>query len=72
MFFAGLRDDEIAEIDPGTDLYPFMVSASEEKNSDLSAVYYLLRRNPAMVSTSKRRSSRRSVGNKGGRKRKRG
>ena len=71
-FFVGLKDDEIAEIDPGTDLYPFMVSASEETNSDLSAVYYLLRRNPALVSTSRRRSSRRSVGNKGGRKRKRG
>ena len=71
-FFVGLKDDEIAEIDPGTDLYPFMVSASEETNSDLSAVYYLLMRNPALVSTSRRRSSRRSVGNKGGRKRKRG
>jgi hypothetical protein len=53
MFFAGLRDDEIAEIDPGTDLYPFMVTASGEI-SDLSAVYYLLRRNPALVNTSRR------------------
>jgi hypothetical protein len=36
LFFAGLRDDEIAEIDQGD-------------TSDLSAVYYLLRRNPALV-----------------------
>ena len=48
MFFAGLRDDEIAEIDPGTDLPPFMVAASGQ-TSDLSAVYYLLRRSPFLV-----------------------
>ncbi len=48
MFFVGKRDDEIAEIDPGTDLYPFMVAASGN-TSDLSAVYYLLRRNPSLV-----------------------
>jgi hypothetical protein len=53
-FFAGMHDFEIAEIDPETDLYPFMVAASGE-TSDLSAVYYLLRRNPALVNTSRRK-----------------
>jgi hypothetical protein len=43
MFFLGMRDDQVREIDPGTDLYPFMVAASGE-TSDLSAVYFLLRR----------------------------
>jgi hypothetical protein len=62
-FFAGMHDFEIAEIDPETDLYPFMVAASGE-TSDLSAVYYLLRRNPALVNTSRRNVRKR------GRKRK--
>ena len=66
LFFAGLRDDEIAEIDPETDLYPFMVAASGDI-CDLSAVYYLLRRNPALVNT-----SRRNVRSRAGSKRKRG
>ena len=48
MFFLGMRDEQVREIDPGTDLYPFMVAASGE-TSDLSAVYYLLRRNPSLV-----------------------
>jgi hypothetical protein len=47
-FFTGLNDYEIAEIDPETDLPPFMVAASGE-TSDLSAVYYLLRRSPFLV-----------------------
>jgi hypothetical protein len=47
-FFTGLKDCEIAEIDPGTDLPPFMVAASGQ-TSDLSAVYYLLRRSPFLV-----------------------
>jgi hypothetical protein len=47
-YFVQLRDDEIAETDPKTDLYPYMVAASGQ-TSDLSAVYYLLRRNPALL-----------------------
>jgi hypothetical protein len=54
MFFVGKRDVEIAEVDPGTDLYPFMVAASGD-TSDLSAVYYLLRRNPALANPRERR-----------------
>ena len=43
-----LSDDQVREIDPLTDLYPFMVAASEQA-SDLSAVFVLLRRNPSLV-----------------------
>jgi hypothetical protein len=50
MFFLRMSDEQVREIDPGTDLYPFMVSASGE-TSDLSAVYYLLRRNPSLVNS---------------------
>jgi hypothetical protein len=50
MFFLRMSDEQVREIDPGTDLYPFMVAASGE-TSDLSAVYYLLRRNPSVVGT---------------------
>lgn len=48
MFFLRMSDDEVGEIDPVTDLYPFLLAASEE-TSDLSAVYYLLRRDPSLV-----------------------
>ena len=45
-----LSDDQVREIDPATDLYPFMVAASSETaRSDLSAVYVLLKRNPSLV-----------------------
>jgi hypothetical protein len=50
MCFLRMSDEQVREIDPGTDLYPFMVSASGE-TSDLSAVYYLLRRNPSLVNS---------------------
>ena len=43
-----LSDDQVREIDPATDLYPFMVVALDE-TSDLSAVYVLLKRNPSLV-----------------------
>ena len=59
-FVAGLKDYEIAEIDPETDLYPFMVAASG-RTSDLSAVNYLLRRNPALVNTSRRKVRKRGI-----------
>ena len=48
MFFVGMSDEDVREIDPGSDLYPFMVAASGQ-TSDLSAVYNLLRRNPALA-----------------------
>ena len=47
-FLHTLTDDHVREIDPVTDLYPFMVAASGN-TSDLSAVYVLLRRNPSLV-----------------------
>jgi hypothetical protein len=47
MFFLEMSDEQVGEIDPGNDLYPFMVAASGE-TCDLSAVYSLLRRNPAL------------------------
>jgi hypothetical protein len=47
MFFLEMSDEQVREIDPGNDLYPFMVAASGE-TCDLSAVYSLLRRNPAL------------------------
>ena len=67
MFFLHMSDEQVREIDSGTGLYPFMVSASGE-TSDLSAVYHLLRRNPSLVngvfthnSNSKRRETRTTV-----------
>jgi hypothetical protein len=47
MFFLEMSDEQVREIDPGSDLYPFMVVASGQ-TSDLSAVYALLRRNPSL------------------------
>ena len=58
MFFFRMSDEQVREIDPGTDLYPFMVSASGE-TSDLSAVYHLLRRNPSLVNSGSARNSNR-------------
>ena len=52
MFFLEMSDEQVREIDPGSDLYPFMVAASGE-TCDLSAVYSLLRRNPALAHRSK-------------------
>ena len=64
MFFICMSDEQIREIDPGTDLYPFMVLASDQ-TSDLSALNYLLRRNPSLAHSGKKSVS------KGGRKKKR-
>ena len=47
-FLRTLSDDQVKEIDPASDLYPFMVAASGE-TSDLSAVYVLLKRNPSVA-----------------------
>ena len=49
---------KVRETDPGTGLYPFMVSASGE-TSDLSAVHHLLRRNPSLVNSGSARNSKR-------------
>ena len=51
MFFLEMSDEQVRDIDPGSDLYPFMVAASGE-TCDLSAVYSLLRRNPALAHSS--------------------
>jgi hypothetical protein len=48
MFFLEMSDEQVREIDPGND----MVAASGE-TCDLSAVYSLLRRNPASAHRSK-------------------
>ncbi len=64
MFFLGMIDEQVKKRDPGTDLYPFMVLASDQ-TSDLSAVNYLLRRNPSLAHGGKKSVS------KGGRKKKR-
>jgi hypothetical protein len=58
MFFLEMSDEQVREIDPGNDLYPFMVAASGE-TCDLSAVYSLLRRNPALARRSKPKQRRR-------------
>jgi hypothetical protein len=57
MFFLAMSDEQVREIDPGSDLYPFMVAASGE-TCDLSAVYALLRRNPSLAHRNKPKSKR--------------
>jgi hypothetical protein len=52
MFFLEMSDAQVREIDPGNDLYPFIDAASGE-TCDLSAVYSLLRRNPALAHRNK-------------------
>jgi hypothetical protein len=52
MYFLQMSDEQVREIDPGNDLYPFMVAASGH-TSDLSAVYNLLRRNPSLAHCNK-------------------
>jgi hypothetical protein len=78
MFFLGMSDEQVKKRDPGTDLYPFMVLASSGHTSDLSAVYYLLKRKPFLIfgDESEERSlsndQDESVPKDDGRKRKRG
>jgi len=48
MFFMNLTDDEIAEVDPVTKQYPFLVVANGEA-SDLSTIFYLLSKNPSLL-----------------------
>ena len=47
-FLTRTRDYEIEERDPVTGLYPFMIAPSAEK-FDVSTIYCLLRRNPALL-----------------------
>mmetsp|Transcript_29706 Transcript_29706/g.45446 ORF Transcript_29706/g.45446 Transcript_29706/m.45446 type:complete len:425 (-) Transcript_29706:196-1470(-) len=48
LFFIRAKDDKVNRQDPKTGLYPFM-SAAVGNKSDLSAVFYLLSRNPKLV-----------------------
>ena len=48
MFLLQMTDDKVEEKDPMTDQYPFQIAASAE-TSYLSTIYYLLRRNPALL-----------------------
>jgi len=48
MFYVKMTDDEIAELDPITNQYPFLTCASREI-SDLLTVYVLLSRNPSLL-----------------------
>ena len=57
MFFLEMSDEQVREIDPGNDLYPFMVAASGE-TCDRSAWDSLLRRNPALAHRSKPKQRR--------------
>jgi hypothetical protein len=51
-FFLQMSDEQVREIDPGSDLYPFMVAASGQ-TCYLSAVYNLMRRDPALAHCNK-------------------
>ena len=58
MLFLQMSDEQVREIDPGSDHYPFMVAASGH-TCDLSAVYALvLGRNPSLAHRSKPRRRR--------------
>jgi len=57
IFFLGMSDEQVREIDLGRDLYPFMVAASGE-TYDLSAVYALLKRNPSLAHRNKPKKKR--------------
>ena len=48
LFFMKLTDDEIAEVDPVTKQYPFLVVATGAA-SDLSTIFYLLSKNPSLL-----------------------
>ena len=53
LFILRMRDDEIEERDPLTDLYPFAIAASAE-TPDLSTIYCLLRRNSSLLERMRR------------------
>jgi len=43
-----MKDDEIAELDPVTNQYPFLTCTSREA-SDLSTIFVLLSKNPPLL-----------------------
>jgi len=53
LFILRMRDEEIRERDPVTDLYPFAIAASAE-TPDLSTIYCLLRCNPTLLERRRR------------------
>ena len=48
MLFIKMTDDEIAEVDPVTKQYPFLLAANDEA-SDLTTIYFLLSKNPSLL-----------------------
>ena len=48
LFFMRMKDDEIAELDPVTNQYPFLTCASREI-SDLSTIFVLLSENQSLL-----------------------
>ena len=60
-FFLEATDDEVNRVDPKTGLRPFMLAAVDN-NSDLTAVYYLLSRNPKLVGSDKKTAANDSNG----------
>jgi len=57
VFILRMRDYEIEEIDPVTELYPFAIAASAAE-IDLFTIFHLLRRNPRRSSSKKRTSGK--------------
>ena len=68
LLLSTMSDEKLEDKDPVTDLYPFSIAASAE-SPDLWTVYYLLRRNPAVIDRSRRLKNRAPT--KAGSKRKR-
>jgi len=44
-----MKDDEIAEVDPVTNQYPFLTCGEACDSSDLSTIFVLLSKNPALL-----------------------
>ena len=65
MFLGKLTDDEIAEVDPVTRQYPFLMAATGE-SADLSTVYFLLSKNPSLLERYRASTSREDGGAGGG------
>jgi len=70
VFFVKMTDDEIAEVDPVTKLYPFLVAANGE-TSDLSTIYFLLSKNPSLLERYREQVTGQLVEEVGTKKRKR-
>jgi hypothetical protein len=48
LFFTMMTDDDISELDPVTNQYPFLTCATHE-TSDLSTIFVLLSKNPSLL-----------------------